>query len=125
MALKNLESLVLRGVAVVANDGCEPKRIGTSQATGMTSRFLSLACVPSPSYVAQEPDRQPDERHFHDVEGADKRAGRSGSFPGVLASRSRARSLGMVLRGQRQNAYRGRLLAIEASIASQGDHRQQ
>ena len=105
MAVKNLESLVLRGVTVVVNGGTEAMRIRTSQDLGQTPASLSLSCN------STEPGNRLPKRHFHEaMDTAGKRAGRSGGSRGALRSR----------RADLPAASRGRLLASVISIAPQG-----
>lgn len=81
MTVKNLESLVLRGVRVIERAATEMRIVG--KVNGQTSASLSLS---SPSYLPSgNPSGSPDGRTWHDSQDSTVcRAGRPGSFRGVL-----------------------------------------
>ncbi len=100
MVLMNLESLVQRGVRVVAGAETDMVRIGSNQAGFLTPVGLSHRRHLSPS--CRRTGNQPDPRRFPadaiDVEFATVRAGRPGRFAGVPVSRSPAPIAGRAIR---------------------------
>lgn len=92
MAVKNLQALVLRVVAVNGNVGTSMKRIGSTAAAGQTSASRYPICDATPGYPPV--GNQPKPGHLHDdMDDAFGRAGRSGSsWQGGLRSRGSASS---------------------------------
>ena len=94
MAMKNLESLVLRGVSVAYDVVTGLKRIGSNRANEATpAMVLSHSRHPSHSDLGTDMDTGPRLGGAESLGAAmaAERAGRPGCCPGVLASRSPAR----------------------------------
>src|SRR5262249_48336069 len=112
MTVKNLESLVLRGVGVLANETANDateRRIG-GKASGQAPASLSLS---SPNYPVL--NTEPDERTWPDRQDAVCRAGRPGRVWGV-PSRSMA-----MRKATSRPMHRGQVSAAALATVRHGD----
>src|SRR5579871_455481 len=97
MAVINLESLALRTLSTTGLCVAGATRTDSNAANGLTPASMSPGRSPAPQFPRTEV--QPRSRRYWvdamlDVDSAGIRAGRSGSFAGVLCRRSPAHTAG-------------------------------